>query len=59
MKISFSPPDMTELEVREVKEAIESGRITTGLKTKEFEREIAEYCGVNKAVFRARCTLIS
>ena len=50
MKISFSPPDMTELEVREVKEAIESGWITTGHKTKEFERKIAEYCGVNKAV---------
>lgn len=50
MKISFSPPDMTELEVREVKEAIESGWITTGPKTKEFERKIAEYCGVNKAV---------
>ena len=41
---------MTELEVREVKEAIESGWITTGPKTKEFERKIAEYCGVNKAV---------
>lgn len=50
MKISFSPPDMTELEVREVKEAIESGWITTGPKTKEFERKIAEYCGVNKSV---------
>ena len=50
MQISFSPPDMTELEVREVKEAIESGWITTGPKTKEFERKIAEYCGVNKAV---------
>ena len=50
MKISFSPPDMTELEVEEVKEAILSGWITTGPKTKEFERQIAEYCGVNKAV---------
>lgn len=50
MRISFSPPDMTEEEVREVREAILSGWITTGPKTKEFERQIANYCGVNKAV---------
>lgn len=50
MKISFSPPDMTELEAQGVSEAIESGWITTGPKTKKFERQIAEYCQVNKAV---------
>lgn len=50
MKISFSPPDMTELEVQEVTEAIQSGWITTGPKTKEFEKQIAEFCGVHKAV---------
>lgn len=50
MRVSFSPPDMTEEEVREVREAILSGWITTGPKTKEFERQIANYCGVNKAV---------
>lgn len=50
MKISFSPPDMTELEVQGASEAIHSGWITTGPKTKEFERQIAEYCHVNKAV---------
>lgn len=50
MNISFSPPDMTEEEVQEVREAILSGWITTGPRTKEFEREIAAYCGVNKAV---------
>lgn len=50
MKISFSPPDMTELEVQGAAEAIRSGWITTGPKTKEFERRIAEYCHVNKAV---------
>ena len=50
MNIPFSPPDMSELEVEEVKEAILSGWITTGPKTKEFERCIAEFCGVNKAV---------
>ena len=50
MKIPFSPPDMTELEVQGASEAIRSGWITTGPKTKEFERQIAEYCHVNKAV---------
>ena len=50
MKISFSPPDMTELEVQGAADAIKSGWITTGPKTKEFERRIAEFCHVNKAV---------
>ena len=48
--IPFSPPDMTEAEVKEVAEAILSGWITTGPRTKELERKIAEYIGVNKAV---------
>lgn len=43
--IPFSPPDMSEEEVKEVAEAISSGWITTGPKTKEFERVISEYCG--------------
>lgn len=50
MNISFSPPDMTELEVEGAAEAIRSGWITTGPKTKEFESKIAEYVHVNKAV---------
>ena len=50
IKVQFSPPDMSMEEVSEVKEAILSGWITTGPKTKEFERQIAEYCGVNRAV---------
>lgn len=50
MKIPFSPPDMTELEALGASEAIRSGWITTGPKTKKFERQIAEYCHVNKAV---------
>ena len=49
-QISFSPPDMSELEINEITEALRSGWITTGPKTKEFERRIAAYCGVNKAV---------
>ncbi len=48
-KIPFSPPDMSELEVQEVRETILSGWITTGPKTKEFERQIAMRCGVRKA----------
>ena len=47
--IPFSPPDMTQAEVEEVKEAILSGWITTGPRTKELERQIAAYVGVNKA----------
>lgn len=50
MKIPFSPPDMTELEVEGAAEAIRSGWITTGPKTKEFERQIVDYCHTNKAV---------
>ena len=48
--IPFSPPDMTEAEVNEVREAILSGWITTGPRTKELERLIAEYVGTKKAV---------
>lgn len=48
--IPFSPPDMTEAEAIEVKEAILSGWITTGPKTKEFERLIAICCQTRKAV---------
>lgn len=48
--IPFSPPDMTEDEAKLASEAILSGWITTGPKTKEFERKIAEYVGTKKAV---------
>ena len=48
--IPFSPPDMSESEVSLVAEALRSGWITTGPKTKEFERKIAEYCHTEKAV---------
>ena len=48
--IPFSPPDMTEAEVNEVREAILSGWITTGPRTKELERQIATYLGVERAV---------
>ena len=50
MKIEFSPPDMTDEEVLEVTETIKSGWITTGPKTKEFEKQIAGFVGTNKAI---------
>lgn len=49
-KISFSPPDISELEINEVVEAMRSGWITTGPRTKQFENEIAGYCGTSRAV---------
>lgn len=48
--VPFSPPDMGEAEAKMATEAILSGWITTGPKTKEFERKIAEYCHTSKAV---------
>lgn len=50
MKISFSLPDVGELEIEQVAEALKSGWITTGPKTKELEKKVAEFCGVNRAV---------
>ena len=48
--IPFSPPDITDVEINNVVEVLKSGWITTGPKTKEFERQIAEYCNTNKAI---------
>ena len=50
MKIPFSPPDISEQEVSFVGEALRSGWITTGPKTKEFEQLIALCCGTKRAV---------
>ncbi len=50
MKIPFSPPDITEEEIEEVVDTLRSGWITTGPKTKEFEKRIARYCGTERAV---------
>ena len=49
-KIPFSPPDMTEAEVNEVRDAILSGWITTGPRTKELETRISQYVGTDKVV---------
>ncbi len=50
MKIPFSPPDISEAEIEEVSNALRSGWITTGPRTKELERQVAAFCGVNRAV---------
>ena len=50
MNIPFSPPDITEQEIEEVTSALRSGWITTGPRTKELERQVAAYCGTEKAV---------
>ncbi len=50
MKIPFSPPDVTEMEANAVRDAILSGWITTGPRTKQFEKEIAAYCHTDKSV---------
>lgn len=54
--IPFSPPDITEAEVELVAEALRSGWITTGPKTKEFERQIAAFCNTSKAVCLSSAT---
>ena len=48
--IPFSPPDMTEAEVKEVREAILSGWITTGPRTKKLEAQISEFVHTDKTV---------
>ncbi len=50
MQIHFSPPDISDLEIDEVTRALKSGWITTGLRTKELEKQVAEFCGVERAV---------
>lgn len=48
-QIPFSPPDITDEDIREVIDTLKSGWITTGPKTKKFEERIAGYCMTNKA----------
>lgn len=55
-KIPFSPPDVTIEEANEVRDALLSGWITTGPRTKELERQIAEMCHTRKAVCLSSCT---
>ena len=50
MNIPFSPPDVGEDEILEIAEALRSGWITTGPRTKELERQVAAFCGTERAV---------
>lgn len=55
-EIPFSPPDISELEINEVVDALRSGWITTGPRTKELERRLAEYCHTSKVVCLSSAT---
>ena len=48
MNIPFSPPDISEKEIEAVSEALRSGWITTGPRTKELERQMAEFTGTKR-----------
>lgn len=50
LNVLFSPPDITEEEIAEVVDTLKSGWITTGPKTKLFEKQLAEFCHTSKAV---------
>lgn len=50
LNVLFSPPDITEEEIAEVVDTLRSGWITTGPKTKLFEKQLAEFCHTSKAV---------
>ena len=50
LNVLFSPPDIVEEEIAEVVDTLKSGWITTGPKTKLFERQLAEFCHTSKAV---------
>ena len=54
--IPFSPPDISDAEIEEVIEVLRSGWITTGPRTKELERRMAEYCHTNKQVCLSSAT---
>ena len=55
-QIPFSPPDITQAEIDEVVDALKSGWITTGPKTKQFERELSEYMHTPKTAALASAT---
>ena len=50
MKITYTQTDIYEIVIKEILESLKSGWITTGPKTKSFEKKIADFCGVKKAV---------
>ena len=50
MKIQFSPPDISNEEINEIIDALKSGWITTGPKTKRLEKEVANFCEADGSV---------
>lgn len=56
--IPFSPSDINELEIEEVPEALQSGWITTGPRTKKLESRLAEYCHTSKVVCLNSATVV-
>ena len=54
--IPFSPPDISELEIGEVCEALRSGWITTGPRVRQFEKNLSEYIGTKKVVCLSSAT---
>lgn len=56
MNIPFSPPDISQAEINSVVETLKSGWITTGPKTKKFEREISQYIRTNKTACLSSAT---
>lgn len=58
-KIQFSPPDLSELEIAYVVEAMKSGWITTGPKTKELEKKIAHWIFAGKVETVPRCVCLN
>ena len=49
MRVDFSPPDITDAECQEVVDALRSGWITTGPRTKTLEKQVAQRCGTPRA----------
>ncbi len=56
MKIDFSPPDITQTEIDAVVDALKSGWITTGTRTREFEAALADFCGTERVVCLSSAT---
>mgnify|MGYP003010240434 FL=1 len=54
--IQFSPPDISEAEINEVCDALRSGWITTGPRTKELEKRLADFCHTDKVVCLSSAT---
>ena len=56
MNIAFSPPDIRQEDIDEVIAALKSGWITTGPRTKAFEKKLSEYCHTQKTACLSAAT---